>query len=436
MKRKSSYQEDAQDKSPENKRAHHSHRRNREVSTVIVKYLPLNYNFFKVRKLFSGCGDVEHIEVVKSPDENSKIARIEFKSHDDVLSALTKSHKQIGGNEIVVEKLQNSTIWVTNFPPNFEASSLRQLFKEAGGTVLSVRLPSLRFDAHRRFAYVDLVSADEARSVIEKLNGALLGSYKLVVKLSEPSAAEKRSDSTILERRQVTVKNLDHFKVTQEKLTQEFSRFGEIEKVSFPTPRVLENGNEGSQKLNRGFAFIDFVLPECAEAALELDNSKLEGRDMNVILSDRRAYLDRQTVKQLLAQRSHTDHVVSIYPLDDKTPTFQLQNFILERAQVSDEDIKAIYLVADHEGALVLAKDSKIAAKIALAINGSQFRKRVILCGDIKDLKHHTATNDQQKQVQARKSTDAKPSPDNYSNSPHSSGQMTNEDFRRMFLAK
>ncbi|SCU83416.1 LAFA_0D03466g1_1 [Lachancea sp. 'fantastica'] len=435
MKRRASCQEDAQESSSDLKKAHHSYRRKREVSTVIVKNLPLSYNFFKIRKLISGCGEVEHIEAVKSLDGNSKFARIEFKDHGDVLSALTKSHKQIGSNEIIVEKLQNSTIWITNFPPDFEAVALRKLFNEAGATVLSVRLPSLRYDAHRRFAYVDLISADEACRVTEQLNGTLLGSYKLVVKLSEPSVAEKRTDATILERRQITVKNLDQRKVTQERLSEEFSQFGEIEKITMPTPKIHDNDKEEPPKLNKGFAFIDFLLPECAKAALKLDECEIEGRIIDVTLSDRKAYLERQAVKRIFAKRSHTDHVVSIYPLDDKTSIHQLQNLLFERAKVSPEEIKTIYLVADHEGALILANDSRAAAKIALAVNGIQFRKRTIKCGDIKDLKNHTATVEPKKNQAATQSNqevlDEKPSA-----APQKSGTMTNEDFRRMFLAK
>ena len=65
----------------------------REESTVVVRNLPKGYNFFKVRKLFKDCGNIKHIDVKQVTNEDSKVARIEFEDFNDVLSALTKSHK-------------------------------------------------------------------------------------------------------------------------------------------------------------------------------------------------------------------------------------------------------------------------------------------------------------------------------------------------------
>ncbi|SCU89013.1 LAME_0E01926g1_1 [Lachancea meyersii CBS 8951] len=434
MKRTQVDQDDSGD-FKESKKFHPSHIRNRETSTVVVKNLPSNYNFFKVRKLFSECGDIEHIEVVKSLSGDSKLARIEFKDYNDVLTALTKSHKSIGSNEILVEVLQNSTIWVTNFPPEYDAISLRQLFNQAGGTVLSTRFPSLRFDAHRRFAYVDLASPDEAQSMVEQLQDKVLGNYKLVVKLSKPTAAEKRTDCAVLERRQVIIKNLDQSRVTQDRLLQEFSRFGKVEKVTLLTPRSNGNLPDTTPKLNSGFAFIEFADPEAAQSSLKLDKCEIEGATVHVNLADRKAYLERQAVKRLLSQRSKRDHIVSVFPLDDKTSVPQLQSLISEQAKISPDDLRAIYLVYDHEGALIVAKDTPTAAKLSLALGGIQFKKKTLHCGDIKDLKNNHP-RDASVRKQTKLSSTVEASPKDQSRDVCPKGKMTNEDFRRMFFAK
>ncbi|SCV01832.1 LANO_0F13762g1_1 [Lachancea nothofagi CBS 11611] len=410
------------------------HTRKRESSTVVVRNLPINYNYYKVRKLFQNCGNIEHIDVHKTALEDSRIARIEFQDYNDVLTALTKSHKKVGQNEITVEILQNSTLWVTNFPPDYNAYALRQLFGKHDGNVLSVRLPSLRFDSRRRFAYVDMASADEASRLVESLNKSLVDTYKLVVKLSEPSEATKRTDSALLEKRQVLVKNLDQYKVSREMLSEMFKQFGTIEKIAIPTDHD-KSSDSTIEKLNSGFAFIDYSDASSALSCLILNKVELEGSPLEVTIADKKAYLERQAVKRLLASKKRRDNIISIYPLDDKTSTAQVKNLIVEQAGIAASDIITIYLVYDHEGALVAAKDAPTAARMSLALNGYELNRKTIWCGTIKDLRNRTpgqiATRNR-----VRKSLNNEATPANKLQPSNPGTKMTNDDFRSMFLGK
>ncbi|SCU97329.1 LADA_0H05710g1_1 [Lachancea dasiensis] len=419
----------------EAKRANQASKRNRETCTVLASNLPLNYNFSKVRKLFGACGEIEHIDLQKSATGDTRIARIEFKDYNDVLTALTKSHKSLGGREIIVVPIENCTLWVTNFPPSFDENDLRRLFGESGGTVMSVRLPSLRYDSHRRFAFIDMASENEATQVLNQLHDSCIEKYRLVVKLSQPSMAVKRTDSALLEKRQVLVKNLNQFKVIKQRIEEEFGRFGEIEKVTIPEPQQDIGSKSEDIKVNKGFAFIDFSQLQSAQQSLELNGKEFEGTTIEVTIADKKAFLERKAIKRLFAKNGAMENVLSLYPLDDRTSITQLQNFIVDQSKVKKTDIKEIYLAYDHHGALVVTKDASSAARIRLGVSGAKFGKRIIRCGSAKELQGHkpaaaSASTGSSKILEESQRDESVH--DRSIDAP--TKKMTNDDFRKMFL--
>lgn len=102
--------------------------KNREYTTVIVKNLPMNYNFHKVKRYFYHCGQITHVDVSVASDKESKVARIEFATYEGALSALTKTYKKLNNHEIVVNFLKDATLWVTNFAPNSTVETLKASF--------------------------------------------------------------------------------------------------------------------------------------------------------------------------------------------------------------------------------------------------------------------------------------------------------------------
>ncbi|CUS21441.1 LAQU0S03e02674g1_1 [Lachancea quebecensis] len=411
----------------------------REYTTVIVRNLPQSYNFHKVRKLFNNCGKVGHVDVNVSADGRFKVARVEFENYSDVLSALTKSSKVVGGNEIEVEELRESTLWATNFPPTYNQDRLKQLFGQFGGTVLSVRLPSLRFDSRRRFAYVDMASKQEASVALEKLDGVKVENYKLVVKLSQPSNAVARTDRAVIERRQVLVRNLN-YKTNEAALATMFAKFGQVEQINIPRAQEQKHQeNDIDEKptgiLNDGFAFVTFSDAACAHASLSLNGAEVDSRALDVTLADRKPYLERQEVKHIMASKNQDGCVLGIYPLSDKVPTLQIRRFIIEQAKVKEEDMKTIYLVPDHEGALVVARNGPTAAKISLAIHGSLFNKKTIFCCSPRELQRHKLDRSSRNNSKQRslKNAEVAEAPSNVT--PSEDGKkMNNEDFRKLFL--
>lgn len=397
--------------------------RNRELTTVVVSNLPKSYNQAKVRRLFRDCGVISHIDVCESTAKKYRLARVEFTKYEEALSALTKSHKQIGNNEIEVTMLENSTIWITNFPPRFNYREIRDLFKSVGITVLSVRLPSLRFNSNRRFAYVDVSRTEEVEKALASLNSKEVEGYTLVLKQSNPLEKSTRTDASVWERREILIRHLNSKKVTEEGLRQHYSKYGSIEYVKIP--REMRTNSTVT------YAFISFTNQQAAYRALDTDGTQFEGNKISVGLADRRAYLERQDVKRLL-NRTHSkdnDHIISLFPLGDKVNKMHIQQLLQEKASIDENDIRKIYLITDLCGCLVVLRDSKIAARCSLALNGISFQHTTIHCGSIFDLRNNT----KKLKIQENKQRGGEDLIHVFEHEP-TGKQLSNDDFRKIFL--
>ncbi|AET38407.1 U6 snRNP complex subunit PRP24 Ecym_2700 [Eremothecium cymbalariae DBVPG len=398
----------------------------REFTTIIVRNLPKSYNNNKVRKYFQACGIIKQVDVVLAKDGKSKLGRVEFNSYDGVLSALTKTFKLIGSHEITVEHLENMTLWITNFPPYYNVTDLRNLLNSFEGCCLNVRLPSLRFNSDRRFAYADMDSQEHATEIAEELNGKVIEGFKIVIKKSNPLEKDFRTDAGTRERREIYISQLDSERVTADKLRALFTQFGTIESINIPSANHNEFANH-----KKGFAFIMYETDKAASAAVSLNNTEFEGTNIIVSIADRKAYLERKRVKQLLNSKSSKDNVISLFPFSDKVSKSQIQRIIKDHASfLQNEMIKDIFLVTDHEGALILLNDEKIAAKLILALNGCKYASRTLKCGTIKELsRHYPSINDSTRKTRPIIQTQPRPSIETSNDK-----KMNNEDFRKLLL--
>lgn len=409
--------------SGQSKKQNDQQTRNRELATVLVSNLPKSYNQTKIRKYFQECGRIAQIDVCDSISKEYRLARVEFMGYHEALSALTKTFKKIGNNEITVTLLENSTLWMTNFPPRFTQHDIKDLFLSIDVVALSVRLPSLRFNANRRFAYVDVSSHEEADLAIQNLDGKEIDDHRLIIKASDPLKKSKRTDCGALERREVLVRHLDLTKVTRDSLHALFSKFGPIESVKIP-------GTQGS-RLDDGYGFVVFEEKTAAKQASEAKDLKLEDKEISVSISDRKAYLERQEVKKILNAKHKSDLIISLFPLSDKCSKVQIEKLLHDQACLNENDIKKIYLVGDHEGALVVLKESKLAAKSAMSLNGVEFQNKNVRCGTVKDLRKH---NKKMETIEPKKISfcNVDPSEEGKEERP----KLSNDDFRKLFLGK
>lgn len=395
----------------------------REISTVLVNNLPKSYNSSKVHKLFGDCGVINHVDVTESLDKTCRLARVEFQTYDEALTALTKTLKKVGQNEMIVTLLQGCTIWLTNFPPSYTQRNLKDLINSNGAVALSIRFPSLRFNSNRRFAYVDVTSPEEAEDVVKKLNGINIDGLGLVAKKSDPIEKDKRSDYGASERREVIVRQLNKNQLNEQYLRQHFSELGVVESVTIPIKQDHKSGT--------GYAFVTFTERKAAKDALNI--TTLGSKEVKINLADRKAYTERQKLKKIMQSESRNDKIVAIFPLKDKTSKAQLKELLLEKAQLAEDDIEDIFLVPDRQAALIIFTNTKQAARCSMSLHGCDFQRIILHCGSVYDLRKRksTATNET-----ARSKSAGAFLPTSGLDTGKATSKLNNADFREMFLGK
>ncbi|KAI4109970.1 MAG: hypothetical protein L6R37_000320 [Teloschistes peruensis] len=219
-------------------------KRDRENATVMVKNLPKETSESRIRQYFRDCGTINSLVLAAEESTNTATATIEFESKEDSLSAQTKDLKDFDGRQIEIQQ---------------------------SGEIIDVRFPSLKYNTHRRFCYVQFKTADQAQKATQ-MNGQVVGNMlKLVAKISNPGKRQDRTGA-LYEGREVYVRNLDHA-VTERELKALFCKYGEVEKIRIPTNMLGRS---------KGFAFIAFSTKSAAKASLDMDKTKIQSRYISV----------------------------------------------------------------------------------------------------------------------------------------------------------
>ncbi|EZF38461.1 hypothetical protein H102_07338 [Trichophyton rubrum CBS 100081] len=330
---------------------------------------------------------------------DSGSALLEFDTHEDALAAGTKNQKILEGNQVTVEPVTDTTIFVTNFPPTADENYIRELF-HSYGEIAEVRFPSLKFNTHRRFCYVQFISSSSAYAATELDKKDLGDGLELVVKISDPSQRQARSGA-YEEGREIYVCNIP-YKTTEGDLVELFTAYGDVESVRIPTK---VNGD------TRGFGFVTFATKDQSTAALAMNEKTFKGRELNVRLSTntgakrhQNTIVSRSESPATNAQRNGTS---TASPLPGSLPDGQskgkgdrhLRTLGLMNIPdtVNDTRIRAlaephgvlvkINLRPDHQGAIVEYADTNDAGKASLALEGYEITPgRFIHVGSVKEM--------------------------------------------------
>lgn len=353
-------------------------KRDRENSTVLVENLPGDIKEVRVRQFFRDCGVINSLKVFHSSAEEST-AIIEFEEQSAALAAQTRDHRDLDGHTISVQIGSGSTIFVSNFPPTADESYIRDLFDPCG-EIVDIRFPSLKYNTHRRFCYVQFKLNAQAQAATE-LNDRVVGDdLKLVAKISNPLNKQDRS-GPMEEGREVYVRNID-WSLSEEDLQAKFEEFGAIQSVRIP------RGVNGKSK---GFGYIVFSTKEEASAALQMDQKMIKNRAVHVEISSKTG-----AKRQASSIITRVDHGQS--PADDRNgasprssagptgvqPTGDRQDRTIGLLNVpdtvNDRRIRAIaepygtlvkvILRPDHQGAIVEYLHASDAGKASLGLEG------------------------------------------------------------------
>ncbi|KAB8206239.1 hypothetical protein BDV34DRAFT_224586 [Aspergillus parasiticus] len=372
--------------------------RDRENATVVVKNLPHQITEHKVRQFFRHCGTINSVKMFPG-DENSEVAVIEFNSKDEALVAQTRDQKSLDGFTIEVQIGTCSTLFVTNFPPEADENYIRGLFREYG-EIIDVRFPSLKYNTHRRFCYVQFKTAEAAHSAT-KLDGTTVGKgLTLTAKISDPSRKQDRH-GPIYEGREIHVSNVD-FKASERDVQELFSKYGTVELVRLP--RKVDGGS-------KGFGYVVFSTKEEATAALAMDGQEYRSRTLHVKISAPQSTKRSATTIVSQVGKSQSPAAVvngSKESADADTPSRERAARSLGLMNipdtVNDARIRAlvepygklikIVLRPDHQGAIVEFADVNHAGRASLELEGQEIAPgRKLRVGTVPEMLKQSAEN-------------------------------------------
>jgi squamous cell carcinoma antigen recognized by T-cells 3 len=218
-------------------------KRDRENSTILVQNVPKDVTETKLRQFFRDCGTINGLKLIS---QNGVSAVIEFDEKEAALFAQTRDGKDLDGQSIEVQLGSGSTIFVANFPPTADEDYIRDMFKDFG-EIIDVRFPSLKYNTHRRFCYVQFKLNKQARSATELDGQPMDENLRLVAKISNPAVKQERS-GPMEEGREVYCRNV-HWSASEEDLKNIFAQHGTVESVRIP------RNVSGKSK---GFGFVVF----------------------------------------------------------------------------------------------------------------------------------------------------------------------------------
>jgi RNA recognition motif-containing protein len=366
-------------------------KRDREHTTIIVRKLPADTTQTRIRQFFTDAGTVRNL--VLKEEQDSMTAVVEFETPEEADYALTKEAKGFEGHEISIERGQSTTLYVTNYPAQADEAYLRTLFAPFG-EIINVRFPSLKFDTHRRFCYVQFDNSENAVAATQ-LDGTDVEGLKLIAKISDPKAKKKRVGA-ITEGREVYVWHLN-FKVKEREINDAFSQFGTIERIKLPQKG---GGN------NKGFCFVNFKTKESADAAVaEMDGKNFWGLELHVEIAIDRADA-KPKIKSTLENPASPDvreatpgksvsapesaskpegtigsRSIAFLNIPDTVPDVRL------RPLVEPFGFKKITLEPQHGGAIIEFNTVEGAGKAEIALQGRDFEGRKLRVGTVKDLR-------------------------------------------------
>lgn len=373
-------------------------KRDRENSTIIIFNLPPDTTQSKVRQYFKDYGHVKHFTAfVKEEDGASMTALVEFTSSSEAESALLRDQKYFGEHQIQVGSGHDLTVYVANYPPAADEKYVRELFQDCG-QILSIRWPSLKVNAHRRFCYVSFRDQAAAAKAVEKEGKLLEDKYRLLAKFSDPGQKKDR-EGAVAEGREVHVANLDNT-IVESDIRDIFSKYGKVTRVNMP---------RGFSGKPRGFCFLDFETKEQAEKAVsELNNTKFRHQILQVSLS--KVSKVKTTAKTVTAAAVDADGDSSM-----ETGTTDKKNNAATVEEINARTIALLGLpdtVNDarvqklvepfgslvrlvmqpmHGGAIIEFADAASAGKAALQLNSAEYEGYKLRTGSPDELRHAKA---------------------------------------------
>lgn len=279
-------------------------KRDREHNTIAVTNLPADVDEVAIKKFFRDCGNVLSINILRPKDDKeTSSATIEFETAEDILAAQTRDGKELDGQAVSIHCGGVKTLYVTNYPPEYDEKTIRGMF-ERYGEIVSVRFPSLKLNLRRRFCYVEFLTEEMAKTAQTAMDGLKIdGVHTLLARISNPEKKQARSGAQ-QEGRELFLRNFNKFEESEDDIRKLFEQYGDIEK--FNLLRTMDNKFLGT-------GFISYSTADAATEAIKgLNNLPRHGRALHVSLSTPKgrtaAPNDRARVEDVIVKHSGTDN--------------------------------------------------------------------------------------------------------------------------------
>lgn len=162
-------------------------------------------------------------------------------------------------------------IFIKNLDKTIDNTALFDTFGNFG-RILSCKVETDQNGVSKGYGYVHYETQEEADQAIAKVNGMLLAGKKVFVGFFQPRK-DRSSETSKQKFTNIYIKDLDTA-VTSEELEKKFAEFGKV------TSAVVMTNDKNESK---GFAFVNFELPEDAQKAVEaLNGSAINGKTVYV----------------------------------------------------------------------------------------------------------------------------------------------------------
>ncbi|KEF63142.1 uncharacterized protein A1O9_01118 [Exophiala aquamarina CBS 119918] len=348
-------------------------KRDREHSSVLVQNLPVNSTETKIRQYFSSCGTVKHLKMLQDED-NSVI--VEFEDSNAANFALTRDGREFEGSELSITLNTGSTLYVTNYIAAADETYIRNLMRPYG-EIVSIRFPSLKKNKRRRFCYVEFKQRSEAQAATELDNRDIDG-LEIVVKISDPTRRHARTENG--EARTLFVGHIP-FKATSKDIETAFAVYGKLEQIKLPQ-------DAKAKSRNRGIAFVTYVNPEDAKAALALDKTSFQGRNITVnVAAEGGSRANRSVNSRSMSPSTQPDPHSTPMSKDLNADVVQLEDRRLRTVAISDVPdtvnesriraiaektgpVRKVILKTNHQGAVIEFEGVADAGKASIELDG------------------------------------------------------------------
>ncbi|CEP22713.1 MRD1 [Cyberlindnera jadinii] len=235
-------------------------------------FTKLSYRRFKKSILYLEKGPKDLF--TRAPSEDEIVTTSEVKED---AKEIQHNEKDIIEEDTEVFEGPTVSVFVKNLNFSTTPQDLTKLMSKLDGFVLATikTKPDPRDSTKTQsmgYGFAEFKTKDQANTAVRAIDGVVLDGHKLSLKLSHRQSTASSSSSSKKSKSKsskIIVKNLP-FEATRKDVFELFNSFGQLKSVRVP---------KKFDKSARGFAFVEFLLPNEAEAAMDqLQGVHLLGR--------------------------------------------------------------------------------------------------------------------------------------------------------------